>query len=400
MTESSVAYLQAALGITSVIIAVIFYLSWRVLGHKPWALKWSGTFILVGVYWGATVTQSIFPSYESYWLFATACAISSVYLGLDGHCQRTGSRLTPVSIWPFAVLSYFAVLWTTLMAPHGGLSAAILPFTSAITLFISAYMIVTHRKRTRLAEWAAASMLTVFAMLQLPAVWFLISLGTDPTIVAAGIFTHPSMLIILAGFVGVAMFVIFMLASDLSEDMREIAIRDQLTGLLNRRGFGEYSANAYAQARRSERSVSVIMADIDHFKNVNDQFGHAAGDLVLVQFAELIARDRRAEDIVARLGGEEFVIILPGTDVRKGTAIADELCKKMAAEPLVVEGRQVEMTASFGVAAISDKDTCMTDIIIRADKALYRSKRAGRNRVDLESSQIMRATDGTLEAVS
>jgi diguanylate cyclase (GGDEF)-like protein len=106
------------------------------------------------------------------------------------------------------------------------------------------------------------------------------------------------------------------------------------------------------------------------------------------------------EDIVARIGGEEFSLVLPGTDIVKATSIADELCVRMAASPLVVDGCTVAMTSSFGVASISDKDVCLTDVVVKADRALYRSKRAGRNRVDLESSQMMRAVDGSLEMVS
>ena len=144
----------------------------------------------------------------------------------------------------------------------------------------------------------------------------------------------------------------------------------------------------------------MIISDIDHFKAVNDDFGHAAGDAALAHYAELLSHQRRGDDICARIGGEEFALVLPGTDIEKATAIADELCKRMAASPLAVNGRDVVMTASFGVAAISQKDTCIADVIVRADRALYRSKRAGRNRVDLESSQVVRAIDGSLEMIS
>ena len=212
---------------------------------------------------------------------------------------------------------------------------------------------------------------------------------------------HPSVLMLRpAGLVGMGMFVIFMLASDLYEDMKEIAVRDQLTGLFNRRGFGEQCAMAYASGRRGKNNLSVIVADIDHFKSVNDEFGHDIGDEALQHFATLLTENRRVDDIAARIGGEEFVLVLPGTDIQEATAIADELCLRMATSPLVSAGRQIVMTASFGVATIADKDTCMTDIVIKADRALYRSKRAGRNRVDLESSQIARSFDGELESVT
>jgi diguanylate cyclase (GGDEF)-like protein len=142
------------------------------------------------------------------------------------------------------------------------------------------------------------------------------------------------------------------------------------------------------------------MTDIDHFKDVNDKFGHAAGDAALAHFAELLMTDRRMEDVVARVGGEEFAIVLPGTDLAGSIEIADELCEGLEATPLVVDGADIVMTASFGVATISNKDSCLTDVIVRADRALYRSKRAGRNRVDLESSQLMRTADGTLRSVA
>jgi diguanylate cyclase (GGDEF)-like protein len=142
------------------------------------------------------------------------------------------------------------------------------------------------------------------------------------------------------------------------------------------------------------------MTDIDHFKSVNDEFGHAAGDEALAHFAGLLREYRRVDDIAARIGGEEFALVLPGTGIEEAISVADDLCRRLAASPLIVDGRDVVMTASFGVAAISEKDTSLTDVIVRAYRALYRSKRAGRNRVDLESSQLMRAVDGSLEAVT
>ena len=182
--------------------------------------------------------------------------------------------------------------------------------------------------------------------------------------------------------------------------MKEIAVRDQLTGLLNRRGFGEQGAQAYATARRSNRPVSVIMTDIDRFKFINDEHGHAAGDDALCHFARILSAGRRAEDILARVGGEEFALVLPGTTLESATNIADDLRDLVDSSPIRVDGQSMPMTASFGVATLSDKDTCLTDMVVRADRALYRSKRAGRNRVDLESSQIMRAPDGSFKPIS
>ena len=127
--------------------------------------------------------------------------------------------------------------------------------------------------------------------------------------------------------------------------------------------------------------------------------GHAAGDLALVHFADILKIQRRADDILARVGGEEFAVILPGTNLKDATQIADDLCLRLESSPFEVDEISHVMTASFGVACLSSKDTCLSDVIVRADRALYRSKRAGRNRVDLESSQYMRAVDGSLKPV-
>ncbi len=397
MQTSAVIYLQAALGIVSLMLSFIFYMAWKTLGKKPWALRWAVALVASVLYWLAHLFGSQFSSYESYWLVANACGFAMITLALRGHCERTNCQFLPNNLWPVTILIFTGVMWTTLVRPHAGLSAAILPLAAAISLLLSATMIIRHREATRSAEWAAAITMIIFAAAQMPMALFLFQLGADSQVVINSLFSHPSMLVFPAGIVGIAMFVIFMLASDLYEDMKEVAVRDQLTGLFNRRGFGEQAAIAYATARRSDRVVSVIAADIDHFKSVNDEFGHSIGDEALRHFARLLSVKRRAEDIVARIGGEEFVLVLPGTDIRKATKVADELCIRLATSPLVIDGRQIVMTSSFGVASISANDTCLTDVIIKADRALYRSKRAGRNRVDLESSHMIRATDGSLK---
>ena len=199
-----------------------------------------------------------------------------------------------------------------------------------------------------------------------------------------------------AGYITTSMLIILMMASDISEEMKELAVRDQLTGLFNRRGFNELSEKAYAMARRTNTPLSLVMTDIDRFKFINDQFGHAAGDRALQHFARLMSEDRRRNDIVARVGGEEFALLLPGTGVAEATEIANELCKKIGINPMKITGAGVPMTSSFGVASISKKDTNVDDMVRRADRALYRSKNAGRNQVDLESSQLVRRPEGLL----
>jgi len=292
------------------------------------------------------------------------------------------------------------IVWTAVVDPHVGVATALVPSVAALALFLSSSMILRHREQPRPAEYAAAWTMIVLGLTQVAAAGLGLLQGAEGDDRYYTLYIHFYFLTLPAGYTGMAMFVILMLASDLSEQMKEDAIRDQLTGLLNRRGFNECSATAYATARRTGRPVSVVMTDIDRFKYINDEFGHAAGDLALCRFAETLRQLRRAEDILARVGGEEFAIVLPGTSVEDANTIAEDLCARVEANTVDLgEGEALPMTASFGVATLSEKDSCLSEAIVRADRALYRSKRAGRNRVDLEASQVLRTIDGELKPI-
>ena len=397
---SPIAYILVALALNSAMLSVIFFMAWKTQGNKPYALYWSLAFLAATAQWSFNLLGGYFPSFEYYWLTVNAFGVVVITLGLRGHCLRTDYQILPQNLWPFAVTLYAGIFWFTVVDQHVGLRTALLPLVGAITLFLSATMILRHREQTRPAEYAAAITMTLFGLSQLAAAYVGLLQGAAGNDAYRDLYMNINFLSLPAGYTGVAMFVVFMLASDLSEKMKKIAVHDELTGLLNRRGFAEQAARAYATARRTDRPVSVIMTDIDHFKSVNDEFGHAAGDDALCHFAKILKVTRRADDILARVGGEEFAIVLPGTVLEETIRIAEELCRLLKEAPMIVDGDTVAMTASFGVATLSLNDTCMTDAIVRADRALYRSKRAGRNRVDLESSQLMRTQDGTLKPVS
>lgn len=153
---------------------------------------------------------------------------------------------------------------------------------------------------------------------------------------------------------------------------------DALTGLLNRRGFESQLAFALAMARRSGRPLSLITVDVDHFKKVNDTYGHDAGDEVLRRLALTLQDRLRASDVIARLGGEEFVVLLPDTDMVGAQAIAQALVHAMAEQHNPVVGT---ITVSAGVATMRDAQDQGADILRRGDAALYEAKGQGRNRV-------------------
>jgi two-component system, sensor histidine kinase LadS len=161
----------------------------------------------------------------------------------------------------------------------------------------------------------------------------------------------------------------------------ELAQRDPLTGLHNRRGFLEQALPVFATAARNARPVSAVVIDVDHFKRINDRHGHAGGDRTLVDVAERIRNACRSGDIVARWGGEEFVMLLPETDSAQACALAERLREAFAEVPVRVgegDGEVVTITASFGVA-VREGPMSLDQLLQAADSALYRAKDAGRD---------------------
>jgi diguanylate cyclase (GGDEF)-like protein/PAS domain S-box-containing protein len=167
----------------------------------------------------------------------------------------------------------------------------------------------------------------------------------------------------------------------LQDELRELAIRDHLTGLFNRRYLNETLVREIARAEREKDPLSVIMTDIDHFKMINDTYGHPVGDKFLVEVASLMRSHARGSDIVCRYGGEEFLLVLPGTPMDIARKRAEEIRKKCSEIVIWHEEKDLKITMSFGLAIYPIHGKDAEEIIIKADKALYHSKHTGRNRV-------------------
>ncbi len=160
----------------------------------------------------------------------------------------------------------------------------------------------------------------------------------------------------------------------------QMARQDHLTGLSNRRAFMELAGMCWSSAARGDRSLIMIMMDIDHFKKINDQYGHRAGDEVLVAVSDLLKRHCRASDIAARWGGEEFIVLLTETDLAHAMAYAEKLRQALSGMRISTGIHNISVTASFGVARCGTEST-LEDMIHLADAELYRAKSEGRNRV-------------------
>lgn len=174
--------------------------------------------------------------------------------------------------------------------------------------------------------------------------------------------------------------------------LRKLVYKDPLTGLYNRRGFLEVGEKMFNSAMKSHKhssrrknysisSLSLIFCDLDNFKKVNDKFGHLVGDKVLKLISSLMVNSLRSSDLVCRWGGEEFVIMLVGADIKDAFKVAENLrINLLQRKFLISKGKSINMTASFGVSEI-DGANDLEDLVLEADEAMYKAKKQGKNKV-------------------
>jgi len=171
--------------------------------------------------------------------------------------------------------------------------------------------------------------------------------------------------------------------SNLEKEMRELASFDKLTGAYNRNTFFPICTSLLGLLRRDNADLTILYIDIDHFKNVNDTFGHNIGDLVLKKVGEYVINIIRKSDIFGRIGGEEFVVFLPNTNIENGVAVAEKIRSGISNMEVKINGvLLIKVTVSIGISSSSKNETVEIDEIIKmADVALYQAKNEGRNRL-------------------
>ena len=171
-------------------------------------------------------------------------------------------------------------------------------------------------------------------------------------------------------------------------ELRQIAMTDSLTGAETRRSFEAQLDREIKRTQRYAKVFSLIMLDLDHFKAVNDTHGHGAGDIVLQTVAARIKHHMRGSDIFARIGGEEFALILPETDLVGAKVIAERIRESIASEPIALPETRINVTGSLGIATFTDPSETAGALLDRTDAALYQAKRNGRNRVSISATEV------------
>ncbi len=179
--------------------------------------------------------------------------------------------------------------------------------------------------------------------------------------------------------------------TEVNKRLQALVRTDPLTDLQNRRTIVEKIGEAQEESISHGKVFSIIMSDIDHFKQFNDQYGHQFGDLVLVSIARMLKSATRAKDVVARWGGEEFLVLLPDTSGDEARDVADRMCSIISQTPVYLDGREIHISMTFGVAECTT-DAGINECIELADKALYEGKEKGRNQVVLHKAELHQET--------
>jgi diguanylate cyclase (GGDEF)-like protein len=247
-------------------------------------------------------------------------------------------------------------------------------------LLLAVYLVIPNSLRARLA-------MAIFVIVTAGAMHLTVRRVTDPSATLQVWAT-----ILLANLMGVAIsaryytlrrqgFLGRVELERTRDNLHAIATTDGLTGLLSRRRLLELAERDLARAQRYERPLSVLALDLDHFKQINDRYGHAAGDAVLIAVADALRAQTRQHDLVGRIGGEELAVILPETGLEAAERLAQRVRMHIAELRPSTDGATVRVTVSLGVAQALPDDTTIHDALKRADRALYRAKEHGRDRV-------------------
>ncbi len=376
MSDSLVQYLFVAQLLIGLMLAVSLLIAWLTVDRKPHALIWSLGFFVATANGVLNALNELFSSRELYWLIVSFLSLTMATLAYVGFRKRAGLPLRVRWLVLAAMAVELMVAWFTIAQHHMGMRMFLAPTYFAVMMVLSVVVLV-RAKEVRVVERTTALIVGGFAVAKLASGVTALLQGAEPDERYLNVYQRITFLTMPAFYAAFGIAVVLLLADDLSARMRRLAVTDILTGLLNRRGFEEVGRREVGRAHRYGGSLGVAVLDLDHFKAVNDRFGHAVGDDALRRVATVLLQTTRSTDFVARIGGEEFVILMPNTESSGVRELADRLREEIAG--LEVNGRS--LTVSIGVAVLAPGER-LWDFLSRTDRALYRAKGLGRDRVE------------------
>ncbi|WP_067397945.1 diguanylate cyclase [Falsirhodobacter sp. alg1] len=371
----SVALTCASTIVVSLLFGAAMMIAWREFGLRRYVVWWGASFVLAAcAHSGRLMGVIMTDPYRLWMLLQCLLLIFSFTILTLGFYRRAGLRAR--SLFVLVALSIIALGVAWMVSDSDERSP--LRFITATTMAIQIAMILLSLRTTQGTALIARSILILYGLyltvvaiaaclywsgqaVNDPVFYLIVMMGSPTALVGAGILT------------------LIIIASDLSSELRELAHTDPLTGMLNRRGLMAW-ANRLTCSDMT--TMTLVLADLDRFKQINDTLGHGAGDQILIAFADHLRRGFGPGDVIARIGGEEFVILLPSTPIESARRQVEEVRRSITPAMLSISAG-VNVTASFGIVQ-EIRGEILDDILKRADIELYRAKAAGRDIVMMQ----------------
>lgn len=375
----------------SLFMAVIFYTVARSYPKSIGGIReWAAGALGIGIAAPLFVLRDIAPAWLSI-VFANTLITASVLSWVMG--TRRFLNLPLFSLKPMLIglcIEVVLLSYWTYSAPNFAARTSMVAGANCLFFILMAWLVWRYAARNAATRFfilimllgSASTLLRVVASAMqgnVPSETFL-----DPTPIQSIYLFFYSLMTLLQ-----AMGFFIMITVSLQRELELDARTDPLTGALNRRALMEQMRAVIATAKRSNQEVSVVAMDLDHFKHINDKFGHDVGDAVLRQFSTMVHGEKRTQDIFARLGGEEFILILPNTSQQKALEVAQRIHRQLNVPETIPGDGLPPYTASFGVSCLAgEKSSNVGDggidaLFKQADMAVYAAKNAGRNRIEM-----------------
>ena len=373
------------------LVTTVLYAVWSFNRNIPGLRLWMVSFLLGSVFSVRLLVRDWFPEVVAVVISQGSVSLAA-YLCLMASRMYMGRR--PFSHW-YAVVGIGALMvasvYFTVVQPHLGMRFVFVGLGAGICFLLTARTMAdggVRRVPARYLFALVAGLHGLFLLLR-PALFKLapVAPGGLPD---AGLVALVSQFVLLEAIVAVVLlgFGALMLANEfITSELRHLAEMDPLTNVFNRRAFLTLLDKAISAAQRTGTAVPVLVMDLDHFKNINDTWGHRAGDDVLRHFVMLAHRCLRKEDVMGRLGGEEFAIFLPNASAAGALAVAERLRALVEAQPVATGPQSIPLTVSVGVTLCAHGDAAGA-ALQRADEAMYLAKERGRNRVEVSEKIV------------
>ena len=374
----------------NIIIAFIMAIYWRTQKTYAGFGYWTLANVAMTVTFSLFALKGIAPEFVTV-VIANTSAVSGAFFRYAGVRFFWGAESLPHLRFHQTVVAVCALLLTYYTCIDDNIVLRLF----AVSLIVSGYFLATARNMIKGATqgypyeaWTLALLNLVYATLMMGRAFeWLIFPEARHLLIASSMSTLYFSSILLLEVTTALLFLMLnsqRLAKNLLQmqgDLEKLAASDMLTGLYNRRKLEEVCTAALTHARVHNRPSALLLIDLDHLKQMNDTFGHPAGDALLNTVVKTIRSQLRDQDILGRLGGDEFVVVLPATPEDAAKTFADQIRQSVQCQPFLWEDQEMAMSISVGVAALSDADCNWQDWLKRADTNLYQAKKGGRNQI-------------------